>query len=335
MKAPKALAEVERLRAKGINVECPICDISNLAVLKSALEMCSHLPPIKGCFQGAMVLRDSTFVRMRYDQWTDATLPKVQGSWNLHLALAGLDLDFFILLSSAGAVFGNGGQSNYAAGNTYQDALARFRVSRGAKAISLNLGMIIGEGYVAENDEVRERLARKGCFVPIVLDELHAMLDYCCNPDLGLLSPNECQLVTGLMLPAQLRAQGMDVPPQLLLPPFRCLAQMQARESNNAGNETRGEDLIGDFQKADSVGEAASVAKEMLRIKTSRLLGAQVEDIEGNSQIERYGVDSLVAIELRNWVSKELGADVAVFEILGGMTISDIGTVIAQRSSLR
>jgi hypothetical protein len=282
-----------------------------------------------------MVLRDSIFAKMTFDQWTTTTLPKVQGSWNLHQALMGLDLDFFVLLSSAGAVFGNGGQSNYAAGNTFQDALARYRVSHGERAISLNLGMIVGAGYVAENNLVRERLDRLGVFVPITIEELLAMLDYCCNPDIGLLSPDACQLVTGLVLPAQLRAEGKDVPPQLSLPLFRCLAQIQIRQSSRTTEDTDSKNMVEAFREANSVSDAAIVATEMLRIKTSRLLGIQVGDVDGGSQIERYGVDSLVAIELRNWVLKELGADVAVFEILGGITIVEIGTIIAQRSSLR
>jgi aryl carrier-like protein len=249
--------------------------------------------------------------------------------------MMGLDLDFFILLSSAGAIFGNGGQSNYAAGNTFQDALARFRVSRGEKAISLNLGMIAGEGYVAENDVVRERLARMSVFVPIMVEELHAMLDYCCNPELGLLSPDDCQLVTGLMLPAHLRAQGKDVPPQLLLPLFRCLAQIEVRESAGSKNGAGGEDMVAAFREACSVGDAANVAIEMLRIKASKMLGPRMEEIAGDSQLEHHGVDSLVAIELRNWLLKELGADVAVFEILGGIKLHEIGLLVAQRSLLR
>ncbi|KAJ4354677.1 uncharacterized protein N0V89_006414 [Didymosphaeria variabile] len=282
---------------------------------------------------GAMVLRDATFAKMTFDQWTECTLPKVQGSWNLHQAMNGAELDFFILFSSAGAIFGNGGQSNYAAGNTFQDALARFRVSRGEKAISLNLGMILGGGYVAENDAIRERLIRNREIFPIQLEEFLAMLDYCCNPDLGLLSPDESQLVTGVTLPAQLRAEGRDVPLRLLQPILRCIAQIPVRMSVKAQHDAAGDNLTVKFREAENVNEAASVATAMLRIKTSKLLGMQVEEIEPNSQIEHYGVDSLVAIELRNWISKEVDVDIAVFEILGGMTMLELGSLIAQRSA--
>ena len=330
---PKVCTEVKKLRARGVAVECPICDITDLTALQSALKACSHLHPIRGCIQGAMVLRDATFANMSFEQWSECTLPKVQGSRNLHHAMAGADLDFFILLSSAGAIVGNGGQSNYAAGNTFQDSLARFRVSRGEKAISLNLGMILGGGYVAENDEVRARLVRNGELYPIHLEEFLAMLDYCCSPDLGLLSPDECQLVTGVTLPAQLRAEGKDVPLRLMQPLIRCLAQIPVRVSGKVQNEGTGQSLVTAFREADNVNEAASVATEMLKSKISKLLGLQVQDVDGSSQLEHYGVDSLVAIELRNWISKEVGVDIAVFEILGGMTLLELGILIAQRRS--
>lgn len=247
--------------------------------------------------------------------------------------MAGADLDFFILLSSPGAIVGNGGQSNYAAGNTFQDALARFRVLRGAKALSLNLGMILGGGYVAENDAVRERLIRNGELYPIHLEELLAMLDYYCNPDLRLLTTDQCQLVTGVTLPAQLRAEGKDVPLRLLQPLMRCLAQIPVRFTAKTEYEGAGDNLIEAFREAEDMSEIASVATELLKVKISRLLGRRVEDVEANSQLEHHGVDSLVAIELRNWISKELGVDIAVFEILGGMSLLELGILVAQRRS--
>jgi acyl carrier protein len=327
----KAEMILGQLRAQGVSVESPACDITKFASLESALESCSHFPPIKGCFQGAMILRDSTFAKMTFEQWTAATSPKIQGSWNLHQALEKEDLDFFILLSSAGAILGNAGQSNYSAGNTFQDALARFRNSRGQKALSLNLGMIMGQGYVAENDAVRERLLRKAEFFPIVLEELLAMLDYCCNPNLNPLSSDESQLVTGVVLPAQLLADGKDVSLLFSQPMFRCMAQTPVRESSKSHDDAGREDLLAAFHGTQDATEAANIATRILQLRTSRLLGMPEDEIKSSSQLEHYGVDSLVAIELRNWISKELGVDVAVFEILGGMTLLELGALLAQR----
>ena len=81
--------------------------------------------------------------------------------------------------------------------------------------------------------------------------------------------------------------------------------------------------------------KARAIASEGLQQKLSRVLGLPVTSIELDRQLESYGVDSLVALELRNWMTKEMGADVAVFELLGGTTLADIGAIITTKSSLR
>lgn len=74
------------------------------------------------------------FENMSLAQWEQTSCSKIESSWNLHTLLP--ELDFFILLSSVSGVVGNPGQSNYAAGCTFQDALARHRNQGGQKAVS-------------------------------------------------------------------------------------------------------------------------------------------------------------------------------------------------------
>ena len=98
---------------------------------------------------------------MTVQDFRDALQPKVQRTWNLHKHLP-KGMDFFVILSSVGGVFGNRSQSNYAAGNTYQDALARHRVSLGEKCISIDLGMILSIGFAAERPELLDLLKAAG-----------------------------------------------------------------------------------------------------------------------------------------------------------------------------
>lgn len=159
MELLKELADI------GVDVASPPCNIADAEALGSALQMqLQTMPPIKGCIQSSMVLKvipfrrspflfdfiqDALFQTMSHEDFQAAIHPKVQGSWNLHLQLP-RDIDFYILLSSAGGVIGTRGQSNYAAGNTYQDALAQYRVSRGLKCCALDLGMVLAVGFAAE-----------------------------------------------------------------------------------------------------------------------------------------------------------------------------------------
>lgn len=113
-----------------------------------------------------------------YQQFQAAIGPKVQGSRNLQHVL-GDKLDFFVMLSSITSVVENRGQANYAAGNAYQDAFASHLVSRGIKAVSLNLRSIKTVGYVAEN---RERMQRQGVittqWTSISEEDLHSIIEY-------------------------------------------------------------------------------------------------------------------------------------------------------------
>lgn len=77
---------------------------------------------------------------MTYSDFVTAARPKNQGSWNLHQQLP-KDVDFYVSLASWSGVVGNQGQANYAAGNTYEDALACYRRSLGLPAVSLDLGI--------------------------------------------------------------------------------------------------------------------------------------------------------------------------------------------------
>ncbi|KAH3934665.1 hypothetical protein HBI56_102280 [Parastagonospora nodorum] len=85
--------------------------------------------PIRGVVNAAMVLKDSLSHNMTFENWTTSIRPKVLGSKHLHEATSGLDLDFFIMTSSVSGILGTPAQTNYAAGNSYMDALARLRRS--------------------------------------------------------------------------------------------------------------------------------------------------------------------------------------------------------------
>lgn len=149
----EARTTLDLLKNKGVQTAVYACDVGDEESLKSTLaKMARETPPVKGIIQGAMVLQDGLFERMPYKNWVTATYPKIQGSWNLHKFMP-KDLDFFILLSSIAGILGNRGQSNYCAGNIYQDQLAHYRVANGLPALCVDLGAIGGIGWFEENKE--------------------------------------------------------------------------------------------------------------------------------------------------------------------------------------
>ena len=102
---------------------------------------------------------------MTLAQWEQASRSKVESSWNLHTLLP--ELDFFILLSSVSGVVGNPGQSNYAAGCSFQDALARHRSQSGQKAISIDLGVMCNVGIVAETERLQKQFHSSKEFIQL------------------------------------------------------------------------------------------------------------------------------------------------------------------------
>jgi hybrid polyketide synthase / nonribosomal peptide synthetase ACE1 len=107
------------------------------------------MPPVAGVAQGAMVLDDALFQDLDLGRLDKVLKPKVEGSFYLDQVLSETKLDFFVFLSSIAYAAGNAGQSAYAAANGFMASLASNRRSRGLAGSVINIGPIIGNGYIA------------------------------------------------------------------------------------------------------------------------------------------------------------------------------------------
>ena len=133
---------------------------------------------------------------MTLEEWNATTKPRVQGTWNLH-AMLPPGMDFFIMFSSVAGIVGSAGQANYAASNNYLDGFARFRLSLGEKATSLNLGWMQSEGIIAENEGLARSWIAAGCWIPVSQPHLFALLDHYCDPN-AKYEAHEAQIMIGL-----------------------------------------------------------------------------------------------------------------------------------------
>lgn len=270
------------------------------------------------------------FENMSYNDWRAAVKPKVQGSFNLHESLP--DLDFFVMLSSATGILGNRSQANYAAGNTYQDALARYRVSRGLPGNSVDLGSILSVGFVAEN----KGYARHTTAVLEVLreDEIHAILEFLIDPRYSSSqSEPDSQLVVGLATAATYHERGVAPPRYLSYPLFTHLRKASASKSGDS--EENPTYLVHTQMSASTtLEEAANVVLNGIRSKLSSLLDTPADNIDLTKSISSNGVDSLVAMEFRTWLVKDLGADIPLLELTGTSSITTLSHKIASLSKL-
>lgn len=273
------------------------------------------------------------FENMTLAQWESTSRSKIEASWNLHTSLP--SLDFFILLSSVSGVLGNPGQSNYAAGCTFQDALARQRSERGQKAISIDLGVMRTVGVVAESERLQQHFQGSKGVVPIEEAEFLCLLSICCDPSYQP-GPHESQMVMGLETPASLLARSLEPPQMLQRPLFARFSRLPGRPGHGggAGDGDGGVDAARLFRQLESPAERAQVVVEALSKRLAQTLSIKLEDVDTHQALHAYGVDSLTAVELRSWLGKEFVADVPVFEIVSGKTIEAIGQLVARTTRI-
>lgn len=148
-----AAAAVEKMRRVGGDISVMSADVAVGEELARVLEhIRTSLPPLRGIVHAAGVVDNAAIVNLDADRMARVLAPKVRGAWNLHVATAREQLDFFVLFSSAVSVLGSPGQGNYAAANSYLDVLSHFRHRAGLPAISINWGPWVDIGLVASGD---------------------------------------------------------------------------------------------------------------------------------------------------------------------------------------
>lgn len=265
---------------------------------------------------------------MTLEDYNATTLPKVDGTWNLHNFLP-KELDFFIMLSSTSGIIGNASQAQYAAASTFLDAFANYRNSLGLPAVSLDLGVILGIGYVAENEKLMKALEKQE-FQGTTEQELMAMVEHAItNPfrkhDGG------GQTTTGL---GTWRPNGAV--PAYSHPLFahfrRMFSQESADRDDHAGEQ--GINARDALKSATSIEDAAQKVCECIVAKMSALLMVPKDEISALKSMSDYGIDSLVAVEMRNWLFREMDSTVSILELMANKPLSKLSTDIVSKSKL-
>ncbi|KAL8860211.1 MAG: hypothetical protein Q9178_003475 [Gyalolechia marmorata] len=323
---------ISELETMGVRVNAPACDITDLAALSATLSKCAEtMPPVRGVIQASMVLQDAILENQTIESWHTSLAPKVKGTYNLHTIFP--DLDFFITLASIAGIIGSGGQANYAAGNTYMDALCRHRAAGGQKSISLDLGWMADEGVVAESASLQTRLGDAEDMLPIFQAEFHALLDHYCDPD-NHPSNDDVQAIVGHETPAGMREKGLKEPAWMQRRTFSILRQIGLGHKNASTRSEVNTDYGALLSAATSIEDAAKIVTEGVTNKLAKALRVDTESIDVKKPLHQYGVDSMLAVELRNWFAKMCKANVAVFDIVGAGSFEELGERVARRSEL-
>ncbi|KAK0617489.1 hypothetical protein B0T14DRAFT_484399 [Immersiella caudata] len=315
-----------------VEIRAVCCDISNASELAAALAGCADMPTIRGVIQGAMSLQDSVFEQMTADDFKSPLVPKMAGSRNLHRQFP--DVDFLVMLSSILGITGAPGQANYTAAGAYQDALAQFRRKQGQIAVSVDLSMVQSVGYVAGNSRISDRLHRNGIKM-LQEAEMHRILDHAVTNPSG-----ENQIVTGIrsMPKPKSGAEEGETRTWILDGRFTALRSrgpsssslesfQRARSSEHATNANKLRSLLSPTASAK---EAEFCILGELSKELMKMFGTQ-EVPDAGKDLTAHGVDSLVAVEIRNWFAAQAGVEFSILDLIQSPSLTHLAGVAAAR----
>ena len=314
-----AKATVEWLRARNVHVSVFVGDVADADVVKNCVEKLGS--GLAGIFQAAMVLRDTLFTDMNFDQWQECVKPKVRGTHNLHESTKDKNLDFFVCFSSGAAIIGSKGQANYAAANSYLDALMNHRRRNGLAGTTMNIGAVGGIGVIAENTDLQRTMERLGYEI-ISEDELFYQIEEAvsspASSQLKARGFDDHQIITGINT-------GTKDVYWSTRPLFRNLysnLDLDASATGGPGAVSLTVSLLSttDIQERTEILMAAFIEK------VASVLAVPAKTIQVGNPLSAYGLDSIVAVEFRKWFSNTVAVEVALFDILGAKSIQALIT---------
>ncbi|UQA90601.1 type I polyketide synthase [Streptomyces halobius] len=290
--APGANELAQELTALGAEVVQAACDVSDRGALAAELARIPAQAPLTAVVHLAGVLDDSSVETMTSEQLDRVFGPKADAAWHLHELTKDQELAAFVLYSSIAGTFGTAGQANYAAANTFLDALAAHRRASGLPAVSLawgpwELGMA---GELGGAD--LSRLRRAG-FVPVPAATGTALFDTALGLDTSLAVP-------AVIDRAALRER------ETVHALYRGMVTPRRRKAEQSGEPTLVRQLADLPPK-----ERTDKVLELLLSTAALVLGyPSADNLDAGMSFQDIGFDSLSGVEFRNHVKKDTGVDI-------------------------
>jgi acyl transferase domain-containing protein/NADPH:quinone reductase-like Zn-dependent oxidoreductase/SAM-dependent methyltransferase/acyl carrier protein len=312
--SPEAGKFVSGLQERGVTVRVVPADIGSPEDVKRLFaEMKSAGRPLRGVFHLAMVIDDAPLAALTPERIRAVIAPKAQGAWLLHEATREMNLDCFVMFSSVSSIFGNPAQGNYSAANAFIDALAHHRQALGLPALTVNWGVLGGEGYVARNERVADFLARQGTMA-ISPGEATALLE-------SFLGAGSAQVIAIRVDWTKWRQffRGMQENPLL----ERIFASLESQDSAGATSDWRSRiEAVGPAEKQAVICQAVrEVVGSVLRVKP--------DSLREDQPLTDLGLDSLMGVEIETSLEAAVGIALPPTSLMRARTIGQIASLIA------
>lgn len=312
---PEAEATLETLRAAGADIRIERADITQPEDLTAVLDrIAESQSPLAGVLHLAMVLEDSLIATLDAERFERVWSPKVRGAWNLHLQTQSLPLDFFVCFSSVSSLVGIEGQANYAAANAFLDGLAAFRRAQNLPALTINWGYLGEVGWVARHKDVAQKFESLG-MQGIRPHEVLALLGRFIN---------DGSIQVGVV------GSGANEFVRLVAGQSPRFEDLSAEDADGRGKKR---DLGGGRAALMAVApeQRRDLLESLLCDQVARVLGTTSDRLDTSRPLTDLGLDSLVAVELKNWTEAELGLQLPTMELLRGPSVSQLADLLCRQ----
>jgi myxalamid-type polyketide synthase MxaE and MxaD len=310
--SPEIASMLAQLRVGGVSVDALSCDVAKVDDLASVLaKIESERAPLRGVIHAAGIVEDSTIAQETLQRFSRVLAPKMRGAWNLHVLTANKPLDFFVLYSSMASMLGAKGQANYAAANAFLDALTHYRRARGQPAIGVNWGPWSEIGRAARQG-LETRMAAQGLGM-ITPAAATAVLDHLLRGQSAQVGVAPMDWKTVLKERAGDRALpffsifSAEATPVLERPDLRSMLRTMSPE------------------------ERSQQISAIISAEIAKVLRLPPAEVELHRPLNRIGLDSLMAIELRNRLRGQLALDVPLVTFMQGLSVAQLAAQLGAR----
>ena len=296
-------------REQGVEVQALACDVADKAQLArvfAALGTGDH--PLRGIVHAATVIEDALIRNLDGEQFQRVMGAKALGAQYLDELTQTLNLDFFVLFSSATTLFGNPGQGSYVAANYWLEALARNRLAMGLPATAVLWGAIDDVGFLARNqttrDALQNRMGGSALRSTAALEQLEQMLIHG-HSGMGILELDWKALSRFL--------------PSAQAPKFIELGRLHSVDQT----EEHGHDVQRMLHEMDDT-QLAPLFADVLKHEIGEILRLPVNRLDAGRPLQELGLDSLMSVELVVAVEERFGIRLPVMALGDSPTIDSL-----------
>ena len=305
----QAEQDIASMRAQGVTVEVTQCDVCDALALQQVVRTALEGPhKLRGVIHAAMVLDDGLIQNLNEQHLATVFGPKIRGAWNLHYLTRNAQLDFFVMYSSATTSFGNPGQSNYVAANSYLEALAQYRRALGLPGLAVAWDAISDSGYLTRNQAVKDRFVQhmgmKGITSAQALEVLGVLMSETRTHAI-VIKPNWPKF--------------KQVLPITNSPLFDYVTHAYRDESGAASHED-----IATLLQGKTTAERHIVIANLLIEEVSRILHLPATKIDHHCALQDLGVDSLMAMELAAAIEARFSIQIPILALSDNASVDSI-----------